>query len=131
MTTTTATLRITADKASQALRLARKHVGNGAEMESSARLCLSNAVEQFDLENYRCAWERAVDSLAYSVGVGHKDYQNAHYVNPMVNVVSKGHIRWEGDYEWYQDGNLICRAHYACVIDLVTGNRIGRFEGYA
>lgn len=31
--------------AEYAIRIARKHVGNGAAMESSARLCLQDAIE--------------------------------------------------------------------------------------
>jgi hypothetical protein len=60
-----------------AINLARKHVGNGAAMESSARLCLSDAVELHDKGEFNYAKTRAVKSLAYSVGVFHADYQKA------------------------------------------------------
>ena len=64
-------------KAEQAIRLARKHVGNGAAMESSARLCLSDALELAEKERFEYAYARAVRSLAYSVGIFHADYQRA------------------------------------------------------
>jgi hypothetical protein len=41
---------------------------------------------------------------------------------------SVGHIAWDGDYEWYVSGSHVCRAHRSNVIDLSTGNRIGRVE---
>ena len=56
------------------LALARKHVGNGAEMESSARLCLADAVALADRDELIAAQERARKSLAYSVGIFHDDY---------------------------------------------------------
>lgn len=64
-------------KAEKAIRLARKHVGNGAAMESSARLCLSDALELMEKERYEYAYARAVRSLGYSVGIFHADYQAA------------------------------------------------------
>ena len=57
--------------------LARKHVGNGAAMDSSARLCLSEAIERRDKGELRMAELRALDSLAYSVGILHADYCRA------------------------------------------------------
>lgn len=60
-----------------AIILARKHVGNGAVMESSARLCLADAVRLQDEGKLDIAKERAVRSLAYSVGVFHNDYKRA------------------------------------------------------
>jgi hypothetical protein len=57
------------------LILARKHMSNGAAMESSARLCFADAQAQYDLGNYTSAKARAVKSLGYSVGVFHPDYQ--------------------------------------------------------
>jgi hypothetical protein len=59
------------------LILARKHLNNGASMESSARLCFTDAQVQYDLGNYTSAKARAVKSLGYSVGVLHPDYQRA------------------------------------------------------
>lgn len=58
----------------QAIRIARQHIGSGY-MDSSARLCLADAeriVEEYG--DLRIALERAAKSLAYSVGVGHRDY---------------------------------------------------------
>ena len=56
------------------LALARKHVGNGAEMESSARLCLADAVALAARGEALKAQDRARKSLAYSVGIFHDDY---------------------------------------------------------
>ena len=58
------------------MALARKHIGKG-NMESSARLCLANAVylQERGLLDY--ARKRALSSLAYSVGVLHPDYIKA------------------------------------------------------
>ena len=60
----------------QVIALARKHLGAGS-MESSARLCLSDAialVEKGDLINAKA---RALKSIQYSVGILHKDYERA------------------------------------------------------
>ena len=57
--------------------LARKHVGNGAAMESSARLCLADAVRLSDEGDLSNAKARALKSLAYSVGIAHADYIKA------------------------------------------------------
>ena len=61
----------------QVLILARKHLGNGAAMESSARLCLEDAVLHTAMGDLDSAKKRAIDSLRYSVGVFHKDYIKA------------------------------------------------------
>jgi hypothetical protein len=42
---------------------------------------------------------------------------------------SVGHICWDAndaDVEWYQSSGRLCRANRSDVIDLTTGNRIGR-----
>ena len=57
------------------LALARRHVGG--PMESSARLCLADAVAARDAGDFCAAIDRAVDSLRYSVGVFHPDYVRA------------------------------------------------------
>jgi hypothetical protein len=57
--------------------LARKHVGNGALMEGSARLCLEDAVRLQDAGNLDAAKARALKSLGYSVGTLHPDYKRA------------------------------------------------------
>jgi hypothetical protein len=59
----------------QVLALARKHLGG--DMESSARLCLRDAVSLRDKGDFTHAYARAIDSLAYSVGVFNADYQRA------------------------------------------------------
>lgn len=63
--------------AEQAIILARKHVGNGAAMESSARLCLADAVALRDKGRLVDAKARAIRSLSYSVGIFHSDYRRA------------------------------------------------------
>jgi hypothetical protein len=65
--------------ANKVLEIARKHVGNGAAMESSARLCLADAVAMRDTaETYDemvASARTALRSLSYSVGIFHADYQ--------------------------------------------------------
>jgi hypothetical protein len=56
------------------ITLARKHLGKG-DMQSSAELCLADAIALYDAGNYTPAKGRALDSLAYSVGKSHPDYQ--------------------------------------------------------
>lgn len=68
---------VTRMNANQVIILARKHVGNGAAMESSARLCLTDAVALYDDGKHDDAKARALKSLAYSVGILHADYQRA------------------------------------------------------
>jgi hypothetical protein len=58
------------------MALARKHIGKGM-MESSARLCLSDANHLFDRGLLDYAKKRALESLKYSIGILHKDYQKA------------------------------------------------------
>jgi len=58
------------------MALARKHIGKG-NMESSARLCLADAVHLQERGLLDYARKRALDSLAYSVGVLHPDYIKA------------------------------------------------------
>ena len=56
--------------------LARKHLGKGI-MDSSARLCLSDALCLHEEGNLTRAKDRALRSLAYSVGMFHADYKRA------------------------------------------------------
>lgn len=57
----------------QAIIIARKHIGHAIQ-ESSARLCLADAVRLHDAGNLDAAMMWAARSLAYSVGIGHPDY---------------------------------------------------------
>ena len=59
----------------QTLALARKHLGG--DMESSARLCLSDAIHLRDQGDLTHARARALRSLEYSVGIFHPDYTKA------------------------------------------------------
>ena len=62
-------------EANKAIILARKHIGNGALMDSSARVCLNDALRAVEREDYKAAKMWALSSLAYSVGIFHADYQ--------------------------------------------------------
>ena len=62
--------------ARQTIELAKKHWGKGG-MSSSAQLCLVEAVSLYDDGNFVSARERALKSLAYSVGILHPDYKRA------------------------------------------------------
>lgn len=59
----------------EVITLARKHIGG--QMESSARLCLADAVALYDKGEHDYARKRALKSLAYSVGGFHPDYRKA------------------------------------------------------
>jgi hypothetical protein len=59
--------------ANLAIIAARKNIGG--VMESSARLCLTDAIEAHDRGDFEAAKMWAVKSLAYSVGVFHADYR--------------------------------------------------------
>ena len=61
----------------QAIALARSHVADRPENESSARFCLRDAVNAFDRGDLDAARMWAVKSLMYSVGLFHKDCQRA------------------------------------------------------
>lgn len=63
----------------EVIRLARKHLGSdGSSPEvSSARLALADAVKLYDEGDFVAARQRALRSLAYSVGVFHADYNRA------------------------------------------------------
>lgn len=61
--------------ANKTIIAARKNLGG--DMESSARLCLADAVRLFDEGHLEAAHARALKSLAYSVGVFHPDYEKA------------------------------------------------------
>ena len=59
----------------KAIELARKNLGG--RMESSARLCLEDALKLFDAGDFDAAKRRAVKSLGYSVGILHPDHRKA------------------------------------------------------
>jgi hypothetical protein len=59
------------------LIIARKHVANPMPMQSSARLCLADAVRHADAGNLRQSELHALKSLAYSIGYFHADYVKA------------------------------------------------------
>lgn len=61
--------------AQNVITLARKNLGGS--METSARLCLTDAVALADAGNLNAARLRALRSLQYSVGVFHPDYKRA------------------------------------------------------
>lgn len=61
----------------QILSLARKHLGNGAAMESSARACLADAISCSDAGRLDCARIWALRSLSFSVGIFHPDFERA------------------------------------------------------
>jgi len=67
-------LTMTTDKI---MALARKHLGAVGGMESSARVCLSDANHLFDRGLIDNAKKRALDSLRFSVGILHRDYIKA------------------------------------------------------
>lgn len=53
--------------AQNAIVLARRHLGG--RMESSARVCLADAVSLFDQGKFDQAHARALKSISYSVGI--------------------------------------------------------------
>ena len=58
------------------MALARKHLGKG-NMESSARLCMADAVHLQERGLLEYARKRALKSLSYSIGILHSDYIKA------------------------------------------------------
>lgn len=67
--------RVNMDKQT-AIRIARKHIGNGAAMDSSARFALSEAMVAADINHdFDATVFWAARSLAYSVGICHADYK--------------------------------------------------------
>lgn len=67
------------------IRLAQKHLPGGA-VESSAHVCLADAIRLFNrpmvtvadfIADLDAARARALKSLAYSVGIMHPDYRRA------------------------------------------------------
>ena len=59
-----------------AIILARKHVVFGeAEMHSSARVCLEDAIACYEMGDFESARARAAKAISYMVGVFHADYK--------------------------------------------------------
>jgi len=61
----------------QILDLARHHADNGAEMQTSADLCITEALEAWHEGKWNTAKQWALKSLSHSVGVLHSDYIEA------------------------------------------------------
>lgn len=61
----------------QVIFLASKHVADSKVHESSACVCLADAINLYDDGDYQFARSRAVRSLEYSVGLFHNDYLEA------------------------------------------------------
>lgn len=59
------------------ITLARKHLDTPTSMASSARLCLTEAIEMRDKGELVLAKQHALKSLAYSIGTFHRDYIRA------------------------------------------------------
>ena len=65
-------------KTLQIIELAKKNIDNGASMQSSAKLCLDDALNLLKLGGCEDVVRiRAIKSLKYSVGIFHPDYQAA------------------------------------------------------
>jgi hypothetical protein len=70
------------EKLAQLLKLAAKHLNNGAPMQSSALLAYGDALDLLIQDRMQGrsvirSAERALDSLKYSVGILHDDYCEA------------------------------------------------------
>lgn len=63
--------------ANSALVLARKHLTPSAIQESSARVCMADAINAYDRGDYRACLMWAEKSLSYSVGGFHADHKRA------------------------------------------------------
>jgi ABC-type proline/glycine betaine transport system substrate-binding protein len=57
------------------IRRALTHAANGAAMQSSAILCIADALNLIEGAFAADAARRAIKSLGYSVGIFHTDYQ--------------------------------------------------------
>jgi hypothetical protein len=59
------------------IELAARHIANGSAMQSSAIVCLDEAIALAARGENLDAERRALHSLAYSVGIFHADYVRA------------------------------------------------------
>jgi hypothetical protein len=64
---------VTRTQALYAFMLALKHLGQG-KMVSSAKVCLEDVASLLADNNWTDARKRAIESIAYSVGMHHRDY---------------------------------------------------------
>lgn len=62
---------------SEVMRLARKHLNANSAYVTSAVHCLNDAHAMCDENKISYAYDRALRSLAYSIGVCHPDYRRA------------------------------------------------------
>ena len=70
---------ITEDQAHRAIICALTHMRDpDVAMRSSAILCCDDARANFARRDFTAAYRRAVDSLRYSVGILHPDFQQHH-----------------------------------------------------
>ena len=76
----------------EVIQLAKKHANNGASMQSSAQLCLKDAIDLQQQGKCVAARNRAVKSLQYSVGVFHPDYKVCAPVDEVFNEVVCGRM---------------------------------------
>lgn len=59
------------------IRRARFNIKENSAMQSSALLCLQDAIKLINEGKYDYALNRAIESLKYSVGIFGKDYKDA------------------------------------------------------
>jgi hypothetical protein len=90
--------------ASEALRLARAHVADKPENESSARLCLADAVALADAGEDLSATIRAVASLSYSVGLFHADYKRAAAIRETLAIMANHDDEYRSGLDSVDDG---------------------------
>jgi hypothetical protein len=72
MKTTTKRAAVTEAQAYEALRMAQIHEDEGA-MATSAKSCALDAASLFNKGDFNHAYDRARESIRYSVGVFHSD----------------------------------------------------------
>ncbi len=73
----TTQIEITETKAYNALRIAAANFRDDGRMSSSAQIAYEDAEDCFNRGDFSSAYERALDSLSYSVGVFSDAYKSA------------------------------------------------------